>query len=132
MIIVAIVGALVILLGSRNTYTYDVENVITRNNFKPQVSKPIGSHSYSMHVQGELDGTAELHLLGPKFDLNKEFNCTVDHFNSLDSGKVDKYFHRNYYDGFATLNLCYIPCTAKKGHLTIKISFGRDLRKSWW
>lgn len=126
-----IVGAL-ILLGNRNIYTYDVQDVGIRNNFKPQVSNPFGTEHYSMHVQGELDGTAELHLLGPKFDLNKEIDCTRYLCSKLDSGKIDKYFYDDYYGEFETPNLCYVPCTAKKGHLTITISFGRDLRKSWW
>jgi hypothetical protein len=80
-----------------------------------------------MHIVGTLDGTAEVYLLSPDFDFSKVPVCS-DYDHKLDSGKVDKFIHGDFYMADVTPNLFYMPCTAKKGHLTIEIAFNKDLK----
>ena len=125
-----LVVGIFVLMDIKNIYTYDVQDVGVRNNFKTHVFRLTDPQSYSIHIEGELDGGSELYLVGPEFDINKDFQCLGNEYSKLDSGKVDEYLVGDYYENFSKPNLCYVPCTAKKGHLSIKISFGRDLRKS--
>ncbi len=116
------------LTSCKKTYRYEVENANEKRNFRPYVGG-MTSEYYTMHIVGELDGTAEVHLLSPEFNfLNGPF-CS-DYHEKLDSGKVDKFIHGDFYMTGIEPNLFYMPCTAKKGHLTIEIAFNKDLRNN--
>ena len=84
--------------------------------------------SCSMHFEGYLDGESEFILSNPGGDINKERFCSDTHYYKLKPGKVDTYFQEDI-GSTGMYHLLYIPCTAKKGHLKMTVSFSQDLRR---
>ncbi|WP_428665732.1 hypothetical protein [Runella sp.] len=111
---------------STSTDTYQIEDASQKRVFTPFVMSP-RSTSYSMHIKGEINGKAELHFLLPNHDFSKGPFCS-DYHEKLDSGKVDKYLGGDYFGGFERSTIYYLPCTAKKGYLTIEVAFNKNLK----
>ena len=123
-----------LLTGCNDVYDYEVADAGKETAFKPHVGDYYlmgDPSSYSIHVKGELNGTGAIHLLAPNFyDINRQPNfCCMNDAAKIDSGKVDRYFIADYYLTNVTPTLLYCPCTATKGHLTITIGFGVDVKR---
>ncbi len=107
--------------------TYKVEDATKERIFTPLV-RSLASVSYSIHVEGYLEGRAELHLVSPDFDTDKGLYCSDLHVK-LDSGVVNQYINGDYFGSFERPKLCYLPCSVKKGKLTIRIAFDKFLNE---
>lgn len=108
--------------------TYEMDNVSQKYIFKPEVR--LETYSYSVHVEGRIDGEAEIYVLSPNFDLRKQFGCIPNQGNKIPAGKVDTYFEGSiHFESGEKPYLYYLPCTAKKGHLKVRISFSKYLKE---
>jgi hypothetical protein len=115
----------------RGVDTYEIHDVSKKHIFRPEVKGIFSTHdASSMHVEGYLDGEAEIYILSPNFDLGKQFGCIPNQGNKIPSGKVDTYFeYSSHYETGEKPYLYYLPCTAKKGHLKVRVSFSKYLKK---
>lgn len=108
--------------------TYEIHDVAKKQIFRPQVR--LETYAYSIHVEGRLEGEAEIYVLSPNFDLRKQFGCIPNQGNKIPLGKVDKYFEGSiHFESGEKPYLYYLPCNAKKGHLKVRISFTHYLKK---
>lgn len=109
--------------------TYEIHDVSKNHIFNPEIGI-FSSDAYSIHVEGQLDGVAEIYVLSPNFDLQKKFGCVPNQGNKIPSGKVNRYFeYSSHFEAGEKPYLYYLPCTAKKGHLKVRISFTHYLKK---
>ena len=114
----------------RGVDTYEIHDVSKKHIFRPEVKGLFSNHSSSIHVEGYLDGEAEIYVLSPDFDLGKQFGCVPNQGNKLQSGKVNTYFENSvHFETGEKPCLYYLPCTAKKGHLKVRVSFSKYLKK---
>ena len=113
------------------TDTYEIHDVSKKQIFRPEVRglfSTIRTDSYSIHVEGTLDGDAEIYVLSPNADIHKLRSCTPYDNTKMKKGKVDVIFNRSgSYKPGEKPYLYYLPCTAKKGYLKVRISFNKYL-----
>ncbi|MFN8348108.1 MAG: hypothetical protein U0X91_24115 [Spirosomataceae bacterium] len=121
-------GSAAFFLSCSTIEKYEVNEVNRKAIFRPYIKSPASSF-YRIHVEGYLDGSANIELLLPEFDPTKIRTYPVGYLRNLDSGRVDKYLYGDYFGGFEKPNLLYTPGTAQKGHLKITIVFDRELPK---
>lgn len=111
--------------------TYEIHDVSKKQIFRPEVRglfSTIRTDSYSIHVEGTLDGDAEIYVLSPNADIHKLRSCTPYDNTKMKKGKVDVIFNRSgSYKPGEKPYLYYLPCTAKKGYLKVRISFNKYL-----
>ena len=110
--------------------TYEIHDVSKKQIFRPEVRGLFSTSAYSIHVEGTLDGDAEIHVLPPNADIHKERNCSVADWTKMKSGKVNRIDNGScYFKPGENPYLYYVPCTAKKGHLKVRVSFSKYLSK---
>ena len=108
--------------------TYEIHDVAKKHIFRPEVR--LETYAYSIHVEGQLEGEAEVYLLSPNFDLRKQLRCSPSHSNKIKTGKGNTYFEGSiHFESGEKPYLYYLPCTAKKGHLKVRVSFSKYLKK---
>jgi hypothetical protein len=126
--LLAFIGCLLLSSCDWGIDTYEIHDVSKKHIFRPEVR--LETYAYSIHVEGQLEGEAEVYLLSPNFDLSKQFGCVPNQGNKLPSGKVNTYFENSiHFEMGEKPYLYYLPCTAKKGHLKVRISFSKYLKK---
>lgn len=111
--------------------TYEIHDVSKKQIVNLEVKGIFSNHdACSMHVEGEIDGEAEIYILSPNADIQKQRSCSPYHGNKIIAGKVNTYFENSsHYETGEKPYLYYLPCTAKKGHLKVRISFTHYLKK---
>ena len=108
--------------------TYEIKDVSKKQIFRPEVRGLFSTSSYSIHVEGTLDGEAEIYVLSPNADIHKLRSCTPFDNTKMKKGKVNVIFNRSgSYKPGEKPYLYYLPCTAKKGYLKVRISFSKYL-----
>lgn len=111
--------------------TYEIHDVSKKQIFRPEVRKLFltsRTDSYSIHVEGTLDGDAEIYVLSSNADIHKLRSCTPFDNLKMKKGKVNVVFNRSgSYKPGEKPYLYYLPCTAKKGYLKVRISFSKYL-----
>lgn len=129
--LLAFIGCLLLSSCDWGVDTYEIHDVSKKQIFRLEVKGIFSNHdACSMHVEGEIDGEAEIYILSPNFDLSKQFGCVPNQGNKLPSGKVNTYFENSiHFEMGEKPYLYYLPCTAKKGHLKVRISFSKYLKK---
>lgn len=115
----------------RGIDTYEIYDVSKKHIFRPEIRGKFSNHdASSIHVEGYLDGEAEIYVLSPNADIQKQRSCSPYDGNKIKAGKVNTYFERScHYDSGEKPYLYYLPCTAKKGHLKVRVSFSKYLKK---
>ena len=109
--------------------TYEIKDVSKKQIFRPEVRGLFSTSSYSIHVEGTLDGDAEIYVLSPNADIHKLRSCTPYDNTKMKKGKVDVIFnYSGSYKPGEKSYLYYLPCTAKKGYLKVRISFTEYLK----
>ncbi|HAK78966.1 MAG TPA: hypothetical protein DCM71_19160 [Runella sp.] len=112
--------------------TYEIHDVSKKQIFRPEIRELFltdRTDSYSIHVEGTLDGDAEIYVLSPNADIHKLRSCTPYDNTKMKKGKVDVIFNRSgSYKSGEKPYLYYLPCTAKKGYLKVRISFTEYLK----
>ena len=112
--------------------TYEIHDVSKKQIFRPEIRELFltdRTDSYSIHVEGTLDGDAEIYVLSPNADIHKLRSCTPYDNTKMKKGKVDVIFnYSGSYKPGEKSYLYYLPCTAKKGYLKVRISFTEYLK----
>ena len=110
--------------------TYEIKDVSKKQIFRPEVRSLFSSDGYSIHVEGIIDGETEIYVLPPNADIHKQRNCSVADWPKMKAGKVNRLYNGScYFKPGEKPYLYYLPCTAKKGHLKVRISFTHYLKK---
>ena len=112
--------------------TYEIKDVSKKQIFRPEIRELFltdRTDNYSIHVEGTLDGDAEIYVLSPNADIHKLRSCTPYDNTKMKKGKVDVIFnYSGSYKPGEKSYLYYLPCTAKKGYLKVRISFTEYLK----
>jgi hypothetical protein len=129
--LLAFIGCLLLSSCDWGVDTYEIHDVSKKQIFRPEVRELFLTNrtdSYSIHVEGTLDGDAEIYVLSPNADIHKLRSCTPFDNSKMKKGKVNVIFNRSgSYKPGEKPYLYYLPCTAKKGYLKVRISFSKYL-----